>query len=422
MGRRRAQAPRHGRAGRVCDRAEDRRARGQPRLRARHPRPRRHPWGRPARRGRDRQPPYDRRDPALAPARRRRGAAAADRGARGDLHAALRLSGAERAPRGRGQEDGAEPAQRGRRLGPPEESRGHAPAAALDLGLQRGPPGGRRLRVAVGDARLAPRARLPHESLCRAPRVDRARRGGRARVGDAPRRARLRDRRARDQGRLDRGAAPAGRAPRPPALGARVQVGADDHGDATAEDPHPRRPHRRAESVGAARAGRGRRRDGLERHLAQRGGHQPQGHPRGRSRDRPARGRRDPAGRRPGAAADEADAEVPHACAVPALRRRRRQAGGRGHAPLPQSALRVARARDADPLGRRRDGHRGRRRAVRAPALERGAAALDARPLPPHVRAALSSSTATARSRPGTRSPRSSRRGSSGRSRASSSG
>ena len=64
------------------------------------------------------------------------------------------------------------------------------------------------------------------------------------------------------------------------------------------QDRDPRRPHRCAQSVGDARAGRGRRRHDLARDAAQRGGHQPQGHPRGRRRDRPARRRRDPADRR----------------------------------------------------------------------------------------------------------------------------
>ena len=63
-------------------------------------------------------------------------------------------------------------------------------------------------------------------------------------------------------------------------------------------DRDPRRPHRRAQPVGDARAGRGRRRHRLARDAAQRGGHQPQGDPRGRRRDRPAGRRRDPAGRR----------------------------------------------------------------------------------------------------------------------------
>ena len=49
-----------------------------------------------------------------------------------------------------------------------------------------------------------------------------------------------------------------------------------------AQDHDPRRPHRRAQPVGGARAGRGRRRHRLARDAAQRGGHQPQGDPRGR--------------------------------------------------------------------------------------------------------------------------------------------
>ena len=90
------------------------------------------------------------------------------------------------------------------------------------------------------------------------------------------------------------------------ALGARVQVGADDRDDAAAQDRDPRRPHRRAQPVGDARARRGRRRHRLTRDAAQRGGHQPQGHPRGRRRDRPARRRRDPADRRAGRPAPRA--------------------------------------------------------------------------------------------------------------------
>ncbi len=57
-----------------------------------------------------------------------------------------------------------------------------------------------------------------------------------------------------------------------------VQVGADDSDVAAEQDPHPSRPNRRAEPVGDARAGRGRRRHHLSRDAAQRGGHQPQEH------------------------------------------------------------------------------------------------------------------------------------------------
>ena len=133
--------------------------------------------------------------------------------------------------------------------------------------------------------------------------------------------------------------------------------------DEAARDQDPRRPHRRAEPVGGDGAGRGRRRHRLPRDAPQRGGHQPQGHPRGRHRHRPARRRRDPADRRPGRRrAPARDEGVPDAEEVPALRHRRRQARGRGDAPLPEPRVPLARPGDADQLdGRRR--HRGRRRA-----------------------------------------------------------
>ena len=75
VGRRRPQAARHGRAGRVRARAEDRRLGGVARLRGRRARARSDAGRRRARRGRDRQPPHHRGDPAadaLATARRRR--------------------------------------------------------------------------------------------------------------------------------------------------------------------------------------------------------------------------------------------------------------------------------------------------------------------------------------------------------------
>ena len=154
------------------------------------------------------------------------------------------------------------------------------------------------------------------------------------------------------------------------ALGARVQVGADDGDDAAEQDRDPRRPHRRAQPVGDARAGRGRRRHGLARDAAQRGGHQPQGDPRGRRRDHPARRRRDPADRRAGRArtgGGRSEFRMPDA--LPALRHRDRQARGRGDASLPEPRLPVARARVADQLGAGRRRHRRRRRAARPPAL-----------------------------------------------------
>ena len=108
----------------------------------------------------------------------------------------------------------------------------------------------------------------------------------------------------------------------------------------------------RAQPVGAAGAGRGRRRHRLARDAAQRGGHQPQGDPRGRHRDRPARGRRDPADRRARRGAHRAGTKpfrMPKKC--PLCGARRRQARGRGDAPLPEPRVPVARARDADQLG-----------------------------------------------------------------------
>ena len=98
---------------------------------------------------------------------------------------------------------------------------------------------------------VAARARLPHEPVRRAGRVDRGGRRRLPRVGAPAHRARLRDRRHRDQGRLVRPAAPARRAARAAALGARVQVGADDGGDAPERDP-------RSASGAPARSTRGR--------------------------------------------------------------------------------------------------------------------------------------------------------------------
>ena len=117
-------------------------------------------------------------------------------------------------------------------------------------------------------------------------------------MGAQANRARLRDRRDRDQGRLLRAAGRSRRAPLAAPLGPGVQMGADDRRDEAAPDRDPRWADRRAQPVGGARAGPGRRRHRVARDAAQRGGHQPQGHPRGRQGDRPARRRRDPSGRR----------------------------------------------------------------------------------------------------------------------------
>ena len=105
-----------------------------------------------------------------------------------------------------GRTDRTEPAQRLGRLAASEGLLGHRPAAALDLGLRLRLPRGRRVRVALGVAAVAARARLPRQPAHPAPRVARGGRRGLRRVGDAPPRARLRDRRDRDQGRLARAA------------------------------------------------------------------------------------------------------------------------------------------------------------------------------------------------------------------------
>ena len=170
---------------------------------------------------------------------------------RGEVY--LPISGfrrAERAPRRDESEARAESAQRRGRQPAPEELGDHRRPAALDLGLRRRPPRGRRVRDAVRDARVAARARPAHQSVRRAARVDRGGRRCLRRVGEAAAGARLRDRRRRDQGRLPRPAAPARSPALPAPLGARVQVGADDGRDAAARDPHPRRAHRRAQPVG----------------------------------------------------------------------------------------------------------------------------------------------------------------------------
>ena len=204
--------------------------------------------------------------------------------------------------------------------------------------LRHGLPRGRRAERALRDARVAAGTGFQDESVCRAARVDRGGREGLRRVGAAPGRPRLRDRRDRRQGRLVRPAAASRRPPRPAALGARLQVGADDGGDEAPQDRDPCRPHGRAQPLGDHGAGKRRRRHGLARDPAQRGGHQPQADPRRRPGDRPARRRRHPSDRRAGRAAREGHEGVQDARALPALRRRGRQARGRGRCTAARTA------------------------------------------------------------------------------------
>ena len=285
MGRRRSQAPRHRRGGRLRPRAEDRRACGQPDVRERPLRAGRDAWRRRSGRRRLTEPTDRQGDPAAPRGR----AAGRDRGPRRGISTPLGLPGAERAPGRDESEARAESSQRCGRQPSPEELRDHGRPPALDLGLRCRTPRRRRVRDAVRDARVAARARPAHESVRRAARVDRGGRRCLRRVGKAANGARLRDRRRGRQGRLPRPTAAARSPALPSALGARVQVGADDGGDAVARDPHPRGAHRSSQPVGDHGAGAGRRCHGHPRDAAQRGGHQPQADPPGRRRHRPAR-------------------------------------------------------------------------------------------------------------------------------------
>ena len=138
MGVGRAQAARHGRAGGLRRRAEDRRLGDLAPLRARRLRARRDAWGRSARRGRDAEPPHGHRGSAADPRRRRRRARAA-RGARRDLlpaDAASRASTRRRSQRARsprrtrGTQRPARFASSTRRSQPSDRSRSSSTASA----------------------------------------------------------------------------------------------------------------------------------------------------------------------------------------------------------------------------------------------------------------------------------------------------
>ena len=259
-----------------------------------------------------------------------------------------------------------------------------AVAPARDLGLRDRAPRGARARDALGDARVAARARLPHEPVRRAARVDRGGREGLPRLGAQAQRARLRDRRDRDQGRLARPAGGARRAALAAALGARLQVGADDGADEAAPDRDPRRPHRRAQPVGDARAGR-------------RSAASP-------SRARRCTTRRTSTARRSARATlvivQRAGDVIPQVVGPAGAARAGHEAssGCPTHCPLCGTRSSSPRARSMHRCPNRACPSRGletlinwvgaaadidgRRRAVRPPAVGRGPAALDARPLP----------------------------------------
>ena len=269
-------------------RAEDRRAGDLARVPRRRARARRDARQRRDRRGRHAQPARDRAAPD-------RGCAGAGRGARRDLHVAAGLRGAQRAAGGGGSVDVHEPAQLGRGHDPPARpgAGGRAPAVAVVLRDRR--HRGARARLALGGPGVAARARLPGQRGRRAAGRRGRRRRALPRVARAARRARLRDRRRRGQGRRLRAAA-AARLGRPrPALGDRLEVPADDRGDAAEADPVERRQVRRPAPVRRARARPRQRRHREDGDAAQRGGPRAQGRAARRRRDRAAGRRRDPA-------------------------------------------------------------------------------------------------------------------------------
>ena len=174
------------RAGRVRDRAEDRRARDQPHLRGRRLRARRDARRRGPGRGRDRRTCAR---SATIPLRMLGDDLPALLEVRGEVYMPLsgfrelneRLAGTKQklAPNPRNaaagslrQKDSSITASR--------------PLAVWVYGIGRAR--GARARLALGDARVAARARLPHEPVRRAARVDRGGRAARcARVGAAAR-------------------------------------------------------------------------------------------------------------------------------------------------------------------------------------------------------------------------------------------
>ena len=218
-----------------------------------------------------------------------------------------------------------QPAQLGGGLDPPARPEAHRLTAAVDVGVRDRRPRGGGVRLAVGVARVAARARLPREPRRRGARRPRRGRGRLPRLGGPARPARLRDRRRGGEGGRP-GAAAAARSGGPRAARRdRLEVRAEHRHHRARARGLERGSHRPHDPVRPARAGPGLRGDREARDAAQRGGPAAQGRARGRRGDRDARRRRDPAGgvaHRQGAALEEAASEArrPRPSARPAAR------------------------------------------------------------------------------------------------------
>jgi len=204
------------------------------------------------------------------------------------------LPQAQRAAGRRGKEADTEPAQCSGRLGAAEESRDHARECRSRSGLRQRASRGRRLRVALETLEWLREHGFRTNPFAERFRLDRGRGCSLSRLG--ARRAELDYEIDGIVIKVDSlpSSASSARCTGGRRFRARVQVGADDGGDAAEQDPDPRGSYGCAQPVGDARAGRGRRRHRFASDAAQRGGHQPQRHPRRRRRDHPARRDRHP--------------------------------------------------------------------------------------------------------------------------------